>query len=175
MPVVTGSVTDDTGAPLIGGQVNITIHEDVNILNPPSLVAQLFTGSYTANTDSNGKWRVDTGFLPDQIYLSSFSGHGTFFMPKGSLGAYSGNIADFTCGPPGYTADTGTTVCTYNPIGQPWKNITSTLGTIGTILLTILIILGLAYLIYVIIKKYIFKEKPASIIQIVTAPFKKES
>jgi len=175
MVVVTGSATDDKNVPLVGAQISVTMHEDINILNPASIATQLFTGSFTATTDSAGKWRIDTGFLIDQIYLSSFSGHGTVFMPQGTLGAYSGDIEDFTCGAPGYTADTGTTVCTYNPLGQPEQNISKMLGTVGTILLTIAILLGLAYLVYVIIKKFIFKEKPASIIQIVTAPFQKKT
>jgi len=169
MVVVTGSASDDTGKALVSATVSITMHENVNPLNPPSLLVSLFTGTYNATTDSNGKWRIDTGFLADQILLSSFSGSGSISLPSGDLGAYQGTVANFTCGPPGYTADTGMTVCTYNPFAQPESWIQKTLGTVGTILLTIAIVLGLAYIIYYLVKKFIFKEKPTSVIQIISA------
>jgi len=169
MVVVTGSATDDTGKALVSATVSITMHEDVNPLNPPSILVSLFTGTYTATTDSNGKWRIDTGFLADQIYLSSFSGTGSISLPSGSFGAYQGTVADFTCGPLGYTADTGTTVCTYNPVAQPESWVQKALGTVGTILLTIALALGFAYIIYYLIKKFVFKEKPTSVIQIISS------
>jgi len=141
MVVFTGKlVASNNTTSMDGAAITLTVTEKL-IFGIPVAV-----GSFTASAGSDGSWTLDTGFLADQLNFASFTANGKAVLPVGSSGAWQGKVADVTAGPPGYTADAGTTTMTYSPWGQIFPS--GTFGTLITWLIYIAVIIGIVYGLY---------------------------